>query len=77
MTKTAIGADKGRIGYGSGMKRTRLIVGGISELFARAAGRVLPGAICVLFFMPGDRVAAEQTPLRIMLLGDSITQGDP
>ncbi len=58
------------------MERTRLIVGGFSELFARAVGRVLPGVICLVFLMPGDGVAAEQTPLRIMLLGDSITQGD-
>ena len=58
------------------MERTRLMVRVLSELFDRAAGRLLPGAICLMFLIPGDRVAAEQTPLRIMLLGDSITQGD-
>ena len=42
---------------------------------ARAVGQVLASAICLVFLMPGDRVAAEQTPLRIMPLGDSITQG--
>ncbi len=44
--------------------------------FAHTVGRVLSAAICLVSLLPSDGVAAEQTPLRIMPLGDSITQGD-
>ena len=42
----------------------------------RAAGRALVGAICLLLLMRGEWATAEQASLRIMPLGDSITQGD-
>jgi lysophospholipase L1-like esterase len=47
----------------------------LPQLSARAAGRVLAAAVCLVFLISGEWVAAEQTPLRIMPLGDSITQG--
>jgi len=47
----------------------------VGDYSPRTAGWVLAVAICIVFLMPGNCVAAGQTPLRIMPLGDSITQG--
>ena len=58
-----------------GIEPTGLVPVGFLQFFASAAGRVLAGAICLVFLVPGNWAAVEQTPLRIMPLGDSITQG--